>query len=380
MAPRRSKNSKSPPILSHEFFIQNHADIVSCIAMVFIIGLMFQATSPIAGLFITLQHNQTVNDSITGDTSMVYGTGVRDLFTVCFYSLVCIVVHAVIQEYLLDKLNRKMHLSKVKHSKFNESGQLLVFFLVSAVWGADLFFRENYITSVNQLWEGYPHNHLPFIVKFFFIVQIAYWLHNYPELYFQKVRKEEISDRVQYTTMYLSLIAAAYFLNFNRVALCLLVLHYTTEFLYHTALLCHYSEKTDLASSIFMVFDVLFVLVRLGSITLAVLTFWIGLAQSSQNSIDIATGNYNSNFMRMTCLAAVCLSQAGLMWNFITFQLRKFREKSASGSSSRKPRSPTKKKQPVVKPIAAEDLDALPEVDQNAASENGSVRARRTKK
>ncbi|GFO03988.1 translocating chain-associated membrane protein 1-like [Plakobranchus ocellatus] len=379
MAPRRSKNTKSPQIFSHEFFIQNHADIVSCIAMVFVIGLIFQATTPIASLFITLQHNQTINDSVTGDSTIVYGTGSRDLFTVCFYCLVCIVVHAVIQEYLLDKLNRKMHLSKVKHSKFNESGQLLVFFLASALWGADLFFRENYITSVNQLWEGYPHNQLPFIVKFFFIIQISYWLHNFPELYFQKVRKEEIPSRVQYTALYLSLIAAAYFLNFNRVALCLLVLHYTAEFLYHTALLCHYSEKTDLAASIFMVFDVLFVLVRLGSFTLAVLTFWIGLAQSNQASIDLVTGNYNTNFVRMVSLAAVCLSQAGLMWNFITFQLRKFREKSAS-SSSRKPRSPTKKKQPPAKPIAAEELDSLPEVDQNSATENGNVRARKAKK
>ena len=41
-------------------------------------------------------------DSVTGDTVVMYGTGMRDLFTVCFYSLVCIVVHAVIQEYLLD--------------------------------------------------------------------------------------------------------------------------------------------------------------------------------------------------------------------------------------------------------------------------------------
>lgn len=36
------KSSKNPPILSHEFVIQNHADIVSCIAMVFVIGLMLQ--------------------------------------------------------------------------------------------------------------------------------------------------------------------------------------------------------------------------------------------------------------------------------------------------------------------------------------------------
>lgn len=36
------KSPKNPPILSHEFVIQNHADIVSCIAMVFVIGLMLQ--------------------------------------------------------------------------------------------------------------------------------------------------------------------------------------------------------------------------------------------------------------------------------------------------------------------------------------------------
>lgn len=28
-----------------------------------------------------------------------------------------------------------------------------------------------------------------FIVKFFFIMQISYWIHCFPELYFQKVKK-----------------------------------------------------------------------------------------------------------------------------------------------------------------------------------------------
>ena len=41
---RRPKSNKNPPIFSHEFVIQNHADIVSCVAMVFVIGLMFQAS------------------------------------------------------------------------------------------------------------------------------------------------------------------------------------------------------------------------------------------------------------------------------------------------------------------------------------------------
>lgn len=36
------KPNKNPPILSHEFVIQNHADIVSCMVMVFLVGLMVQ--------------------------------------------------------------------------------------------------------------------------------------------------------------------------------------------------------------------------------------------------------------------------------------------------------------------------------------------------
>lgn len=44
----RKKSTKSPPVLSHEFVLQNHADIVSCLAMVFLLGLMFEVSPPAA--------------------------------------------------------------------------------------------------------------------------------------------------------------------------------------------------------------------------------------------------------------------------------------------------------------------------------------------
>lgn len=33
-----------------------------------------------------------------------------------------------------QKINRRLHLSKVKHGKFNESGQLVAFHLTSVIW------------------------------------------------------------------------------------------------------------------------------------------------------------------------------------------------------------------------------------------------------
>ena len=44
MAIRRPKTNKNPPIFSHEFIIINHADILSFIAMIFIVGLLFQVS------------------------------------------------------------------------------------------------------------------------------------------------------------------------------------------------------------------------------------------------------------------------------------------------------------------------------------------------
>jgi len=42
-----------------------------------------------------------------------------------------------------------MHLSKVKHSKFNESGQLAIFYAASAAWGIDLIIRVCYAYDIS---------------------------------------------------------------------------------------------------------------------------------------------------------------------------------------------------------------------------------------
>lgn len=42
----RKPSNKNPPFFSHEFVIQNHADIVSCVAMVFVVGLMLPVSTP----------------------------------------------------------------------------------------------------------------------------------------------------------------------------------------------------------------------------------------------------------------------------------------------------------------------------------------------
>ncbi|GBN88210.1 Translocating chain-associated membrane protein 1, partial [Araneus ventricosus] len=92
--------------------------------------------------------------------TVLYTYGRQDICVITFYFLIAIVMHAILQEYALDKLNRKLHLSKMKHSKFNESGQLLVFYLISLIWGGDIILRDGYLLNISKLWQDYPHNEM----------------------------------------------------------------------------------------------------------------------------------------------------------------------------------------------------------------------------
>ncbi|KAL1006295.1 hypothetical protein UPYG_G00070390 [Umbra pygmaea] len=242
----RKKTNKNPPVMSHEFIIQNHADIVSCVAMVFLLGLMFEVTSKVAVLFITVQYNVTIaakEGQLEETVVNHFHHGLKDLATIFFYMLVAIIMHAIIQEYVLDKINRKMHFSKTKHSKFNESGQLSAFYLFSCGWGTSILMSENFLSNPVSLWEGYPHTLMPFQMKFYFICQMGYWLHALPELYFQKTKKEDIARQLVYISLYLVHIAGAYILNLNRLALVLLVLHYFVELLFHISRLVYFSNE-----------------------------------------------------------------------------------------------------------------------------------------
>lgn len=331
---------------------------------------MFQATRGAATVFVTIQHNVTKpgNDTVPlrrqSMFDVQYTNGCKDLCGLFFYFLCWIVFQAVIQEYILDKINRKFHMSKTKTSKFNDSGNMLPFFIASVGLGIDLLIKENFFPKLQEIWTGYPHTEFSFMVKLFFLLQISYWLHMFPELFFMKTRKEEIFEKLSHYTLYTVFISAAYIMNFTKVALILLVVHYIPQIVFHVSRIVHCAGKTEFSQIGFMVWSILFVAARLITIILAILTFWFGLGLADQASFNIAAGNYNTQTIRLACLQAVILVEAWMAWNFIVFQVKRFRE--CSNSAQRKNRQEKKKGKKDKKSKDDTDADAV---------QNGSPKA-----
>ncbi|XP_003380287.1 translocation-associated membrane protein 1 [Trichinella spiralis] len=321
------KPNKNASVFSQEFIIQNHADIVSCIVMLFVIAMTFKATSSIATTFVILQHNATdINDK---NQQWLYYNGWKDIAAVFFYTLATIIVHAVIQEYVVDKLHRKVHLSKTKMVKFNESGQM-------SSTPAILLVRKLHISDVTVWAVGKSCS-----------LFLRSCLFTYGDVEQVASKTDDVHSE---NDSFL----------FNRVALCILLLHYTAEFIFHVCRLAYFAEKKYISTPGFKLWNVVFVTVRLGCASLAVLTFWYGLRSYETPSFDPTTGNYNTRFLRINSLLSVCACQAWMMWNFIHFHLKRARERAAAQRSRYQLKANKKKS----KKVDAE-VNHLSEADQD---------------
>ncbi|XP_043521118.1 translocating chain-associated membrane protein 1 [Frieseomelitta varia] len=356
----RKNSNKNLPIFSHEFIIQNHGDIVSCVAMIFVTGLMVQTTSPWAYTFIALHHNVT---SDVGDPAapMKYTTGWKDACAVFFSLLITIVMHAVFQDYIFDKVSKRLHLSKVKLAKFNESSQLVLFYILSIIWGIDIIIREDLLLNITLLWKEYPMP-MSFSSKLFFICQLAYWLHCYPELYFQRVKKEDIAPRVVQATLGFLSTLAAYIFNFQQAGILLLVPHYIGDAMLHGARLVHFiGKKEKMTKMAFLVANSVYVSVRVATVAIAALVFLYGLSQV-ESVFDFATGNFNIPVIRFTALSYIIIFQIYLSYIFVSRQMKRARENVVHVQTVVKSKQKSKKKEG--RKSAMSEDDDLPEVDQ----------------
>jgi translocating chain-associated membrane protein 1 len=344
-AAARSKKA-SPPIFSHEFIIQNHGDIMSCLLMVIALGFFFQLSTPFSTLFVLPQYNESVQLPKDFEPQTYYRAGVWDWPAIFFYTIVWITAHCIIQEYFLDKVQRRLHMSKTRMSKFNESGQLAFFGLYSFIHSGMILYELGIHKDITSIWNGYPevHRYMNMSTKFYFIIHIAYWLHQYPEFYFQKVRKEDIPQRAFYSTIFLLLTTAAYFSAFVRVGALLLFLEGILLFVFHTSRALYFAGKTNTPLSGFQVFNIAFVVLRFVSVVVSVLTFWYGFRNIETPFIDFAKPNFNTAVVRINTLIVVLGLQFYTLWNFFTFHFGRFREKTVK----------TQKKNTAVKPAKKE--------------------------
>lgn len=104
-----------------------------------------------------------------------YRAGARDLGALGFYTVVWITVHCIIQEYGVDKMQRRLHMSRVRLARFSESSHLAPFAAISLAFAVYNLYELGLHKGFALLWNGYPdtHRYLPLNWKLFFLLQVS---------------------------------------------------------------------------------------------------------------------------------------------------------------------------------------------------------------
>lgn len=226
-----------------------------------------------------------------------------------------------------------------------------MFYLISCVWGLNVIVREGYFGQLALLWDKFPDHPMIFLHKLFFIIQLAYYFHMLPELYLQKVKKEDQQPKIIHAIVSFSFIALAYFLDFQRIALVLLTLHYANEVVSHIFQVIDIFDRDEKFTKLHWINKCIFILTRAGSMVLAMLTLYYGIQGSLKTKL---------------ALGAVTLLQGYLMFQFFNNFWKAKREKLAEKSLAKK-RNATKAATEKSKKDRKKESD-LPEADQNASS------------
>lgn len=248
---------------------------------------------------------------------------------------------------------------------------------MSFLWGAEVIIREQYAENMSRLWTDYPNHPMTFLHKLYFIIQLSYYLHMLPELYFQKVKKDEQGEKLRHSIAGTVVIGILYFLAYRRVAIVLLTLHYFSEFIGHTFGLLEVFDKDEkyvkcqllkpnllvvqnLNFNLFLVRvcnNIVFLLTAFSTLVLSFLTFFTGIAKL--------------NPMRgMLGLLIAFTIQGFLIFRFITSFLKSKREskdQSAAKLTTKKPKSAATTNNAPSKKERKKESD-LPEADQNVNS------------
>jgi translocating chain-associated membrane protein 1 len=117
--------------------------------------------------------------------------------------------------------------------------------LISFLWGVEIVIREQYAENMSKLWTDFPNHPMSFLHKLYFIIQLAYYVHMIPELYFQKVKRDEQGGKIQHSLAGTIAIGFFYFFAFRRIAVVLLTLHYFSEFVSHAFELVEVFDKDE---------------------------------------------------------------------------------------------------------------------------------------
>ncbi|KAK9370946.1 TLC domain-containing protein [Lipomyces kononenkoae] len=194
--------------------------------------------------------------------SGLYVKGPDDAYFVCFWVVAFTGIRAFTMDYLFvpfgcyQGINRKKALTR-----FAEQAWSYCYYSVFGSLGTYLMYKSPYWLNTDELWVGWPHRELKGMFKWYYLVQLAFWLQQIFVLNIEQ-RRKDYRQMFTHHIVTCSLLIMSYNYCFTRMGNVVLCLMDVVDMVFSAAKMLKYLGHQTLCDVMFGVFIVTWVISR----------------------------------------------------------------------------------------------------------------------
>lgn len=194
----------------------------------------------------------------------LYDRGIDDSYFIATVIVNLMAVRAISMEYVFGPIARTSGIQRYKAiQRFQEQSWSLLYYACSWIFGFYLYWNSEYFLSAEKLFEGWPHNHMSFAFKLYYLIQTGCWLQQIVVLNIEEKRKDYLQMFSHHIITSL-LCIGSYISYFTRIGHNILLLMDIVDVILSLAKILKYSGFGRICDIIFICFMLLWIVLRHG--------------------------------------------------------------------------------------------------------------------
>ncbi|KAK1835047.1 TLC domain-containing protein [Podospora conica] len=253
-----------------------------------------------------------------------YGKGLWDIALVAFYTVVLSFTREFIMQEILRPMARRAGLkSRGKQARYMEQMYTAIYFGLLGPAGMYVMSRTPvWYFNTRGFYEGFPHQTLDGVFKFYYLFQAAYWAQQAIVLLLgmEKPRKD-FKELVGHHIVSLTLIALSYRFHFTYIGLAVYITHDISDFFLATSKTLNYLDH-PLTGPYYFTFMVVWIYLRHYLNLRILFSLFTEFKTVGPYEVNWETGQYKcplSFWITLTLLSS--LQSLNLFWLFFILRI-----------------------------------------------------------
>lgn len=146
--------------------------------------------------------------------------------------------------------------------RFKETSWRFIYYLCAFWSGLYILWNKPWFWETKYFWQDYPRQHVPVDIRWYYMVELSFYLSLVLSL-FRDVKRKDFKEMVVHHVATISLITLSWSNNMVRIGSIVLCIHDTVDYWMEGAKLAKYCKYNRLCDVMFIIFTLLWFITRI---------------------------------------------------------------------------------------------------------------------